>query len=86
MGDRSDRDHVLRALGSLLGRRFSPRGIPRARVQSQAQAETLGLALHRPLRSLHTPTDLDIVDGAIGALAAAGGIAALIGILYSNGD
>ena len=75
----------LRALGSLLGRRFSPRGgIPSARVQ--AQAETLGLAFHRPLRSLHTPTDLDIVDGAIGALAAAGGIAALIGILYSNGD
>jgi hypothetical protein len=43
----------------------------------QAQAETLGSALHRPLRSLRTLRDLGVVDGAMGALAAAGGIAAL---------
>lgn len=74
----------LRALGSVLDRRFSTRGIPRVWVQ--AQAETLGSALHRPLRSLCTSRDLGVVDGAMGALAAAGGIAALVGILYSNGD
>jgi hypothetical protein len=35
---------------------------------------------------LPTQRDLDVVGGSIGALAAAGGVAALIAILCSNGD
>jgi hypothetical protein len=49
----------LRALGSLLSRRLSPRGIPHARVRARAQAETLGVATRDPpLRSLNTLVSL----------------------------
>ncbi|KAG2650355.1 hypothetical protein PVAP13_1NG195519 [Panicum virgatum] len=73
----------LRALGSLLIRRSSPRGIRCA----QAPAQILGSASGRPPRSLHTLRDLDAGVGALGALAAGGlGFAALVGILYFQED
>ncbi|OEL21038.1 hypothetical protein BAE44_0017943 [Dichanthelium oligosanthes] len=67
----------LRSLGSLLTRRFSPRGIPRA----QAQANTLGPAVGRQARSFHSLRDLAVGDGAYGGVATAA-LAGLFGILY----
>ncbi|CAN6301867.1 unnamed protein product [Urochloa humidicola] len=67
----------VRSLGSLITRRFPPRGIPRA----QAQAKTLGPAVGGPARSLHSLRDLAVGDGAYGGLAAAA-LTGLVGILY----
>ncbi|WVZ85923.1 hypothetical protein U9M48_032780 [Paspalum notatum var. saurae] len=68
----------LRALSSLLTLRFSQRG-PRA----QSQAHALRLASRSSSRYLHTLRDLDVGDGAFGALAV-GGLAALF--LYFKED
>ncbi|RLN35824.1 uncharacterized protein C2845_PM03G02250 [Panicum miliaceum] len=69
----------LRALSSLLIRRFSPRRIP------AAQAETIGSASGRPARSLHTLSNPDAAVRALGALSVAG-LAALVGFLYLKKD
>ncbi|CAL4929678.1 unnamed protein product [Urochloa decumbens] len=69
----------VRSLGSLLTRRFPPRGIPRARAQ--AQAKTLGPAVGVPARSVHSLRDLAVGDGAYGSVAAAA-FTGLVGILY----
>ncbi|KAL6603469.1 hypothetical protein ACP70R_043830 [Stipagrostis hirtigluma subsp. patula] len=71
----------LRALGSLVTRRFSPRGIPRAQAQTESSAGifshgTLGVAAGRPARSLHTLRDVVVGDGALGA----GAVAASVGL------
>ncbi|CAD6251622.1 unnamed protein product [Miscanthus lutarioriparius] len=72
----------LRALSSLLIRRFSSHRIPAAQA---AQAETIGSASGRPTRSLHTLSNPDAAVGARGALAVAG-LAALVGIVYLKKD
>ncbi|TKW00420.1 hypothetical protein SEVIR_8G107300v4 [Setaria viridis] len=71
----------LRSLGYLLIRRLSPRGICR----EQAQGETLGSASGSSARSVHTLRDLEASSGAIGGLVA-GGLGALVGILYFKKD
>ncbi|KAF0908170.1 hypothetical protein E2562_022970 [Oryza meyeriana var. granulata] len=66
----------LRALASLLNRRFSARG---------AQAQRPAAETRPPLRSLRTLRDLHARDGAIGALALSS-LAGLLGFLYFKQD
>ncbi|CAN6296088.1 unnamed protein product [Urochloa humidicola] len=67
----------VRSLGSLLTRRFPPRGIPCA----QAQVKNVGPVVGEPARSLHSLRDLAVGDGAYGGLAAAA-LTGLVGLLY----
>ncbi|RLN23677.1 hypothetical protein C2845_PM07G30900 [Panicum miliaceum] len=78
----------LRALGSLLTRRFAARGIPRAQAESSAGIgikKAPGSAAGRPARSLHTLRDLAFGDGSYGpGAAAATALAGFVAVLYFN--
>uniref|UniRef100_A0A0A9H7L6 Uncharacterized protein n=1 Tax=Arundo donax TaxID=35708 RepID=A0A0A9H7L6_ARUDO len=78
----------LRALGSLLSGRFSPRGMPRVQAESSSGVVSqvaLGPAAGRPARSLHILRGLAIGDGTLGAAAVAA-LAGLVGFLYYKND
>ncbi|KAL6861914.1 hypothetical protein ACP4OV_017614 [Aristida adscensionis] len=78
----------FRALGSLLARRFSTRGVPRAHAQSRSSPAIVvpGSGTGRPARSLHTLRDLPALgDGAYGAAATAV-LAGIFAILYFKKD
>ncbi|CAN6297699.1 unnamed protein product [Urochloa humidicola] len=80
----------LRALGSLLTRRFAARWIHRAQAKSSAVIgikETPGSSAGRPARSLHTLRVLDFGDGSYGAgAAAATALAGFAALLYFSKD
>ncbi|KAL6603467.1 hypothetical protein ACP70R_043828 [Stipagrostis hirtigluma subsp. patula] len=82
-GERSIEAMYLRALGSLVTRRFSPRGIPRRPAPSAGTFShgALGMAAARPARSLHTLRDVVVGGGALGAGAVAASVG-LAGFLY----
>ncbi|KAL6603318.1 hypothetical protein ACP70R_043679 [Stipagrostis hirtigluma subsp. patula] len=77
-GERSIEAMYLRALGSLVTRRFSPRGIPRTQSPSAGTFSrgALGMAAGRPARSLLALRDAVVGHGALGA----GAVAASVGL------
>ncbi|CAO2174836.1 unnamed protein product [Urochloa humidicola] len=80
---------TLRALGSLLTRRFSPLGNPSAQAVSSlgiAIQKAAGSAAGRPARSFHTLRDLAVGGGVYGAAATASLAGLVAGILYLNKD
>ncbi|XP_062230810.1 uncharacterized protein LOC133928484 [Phragmites australis] len=76
----------LGSLGSLLTRRFLPRGIPSAQAESSSGiVSKAAAAAGRPARSLHTLRHLAVGDGALGTAAVAA-LAGLFGFLYFKKD